>query len=315
MVCIHCMTYNQEKYIEDTLKGIVMQQTSFPFIAVVVDDCSSDGTADIVRRYEKDYPSIIKGVYLPENYYSQKKSKLGLLKPFDESAKYIAICEGDDYWTDEFKLQKQVDFLEAHEDYVMCCTAFTLTYEGREDKKVVVRSDKDEIRIEDLLQEYWIGTLTTLFKSELFIEYQPPFANLPMGDLPLWGFLALKGRIKYLPDVTANYRQLSTSACHFVDPKKQYKFQLEAMRIREYYAQVTGKTDVASPAFSKNSHYIFDQCYEHGWLDFPMDGLWHFVEEYGAPSGYDKLKRWGLRSQFNYRLSKKALSFLKKQKI
>ena len=315
MVCIHCMTYNQEKYIEDTLKGFVMQRTNFPFIAVVVDDFSSDGTAEIVRRYEREYPSIIKGVYLQENYYSQKKSKLGILKPFDESAKYLAICEGDDYWTDEYKLQKQVDFLEAHDDFVMCCTAFTLTYEGREEDKVLVRFDKDEIGLEDLLKEYWIGTLTTVFKSGLFMEYQPPFANLPMGDLPLWGYLALKGRIKYLPDVTANYRQLSTSACHFVDPKRQYKFRIEAMRIREYYAQVAGMTAIASPAFSKNAHFIFDQCYRNGWLDFPMDHLWHFVKEYGHPSGYDKLKHWGLKSRFNYRLSRKALSILKKQKI
>ena len=313
MVCIHCMTYNQEKYIEDTLKGFVMQKTDFPFIAVVFDDFSTDGTADIIRRYEKEYPSIIKGVYLPENYYSQRKSKLGLLKPFDATAKYVAICEGDDYWTDEYKLQKQVDFLEAHDDFVLCCTAFTLTYDGREDDKTVVRFDKDEIRLEDLLQEYWIGTLTTVLKSELFTAFRRPFDDLPMSDLPLWCFLAMKGRIKYLPDVTANYRQLSTSACHFVDPKKQYKFRLDAMRVREYYAQAAGKTAVAAPAFSKHAHFILDECYRNGWLDFPMDRLWHFVEEYGHPSGYDRLKRWGLRSAFRLRLSKKLFDFLKRK--
>lgn len=313
MVCIHCMTYNQEKYIEDTLKGFVMQKTDFPFIAVVFDDFSTDGTADIIRRYEKEYPSIIKGVYLPENYYSQRKSKLGLLKPFDATAKYVAICEGDDYWTDEYKLQKQVDFLEAHDDFVLCCTAFTLTYDGREDDKTIVRFDKDEIRLEDLLQEYWIGTLTTVLKSELFTAFRRPFDDLPMSDLPLWCFLAMKGRIKYLPDVTANYRQLSTSACHFVDPKKQYKFRLDAMRVREYYAQAAGKTAVAAPAFSKHAHFILDECYRNGWLDFPMDRLWHFVEEYGHPSGYDRLKRWGLRSAFRLRLSKKLFDFLKRK--
>ena len=313
MVCIHCMTYNQEKYIEDTLKGFVMQKTDFPFIAAVFDDFSTDGTADIIRRYEKEYPSIIKGVYLPENYYSQRKSKLGLLKPFDATAKYVAICEGDDYWTDEYKLQKQVDFLEAHDDFVLCCTAFTLTYNGREDDKTVVRFDKDVIRLEDLLQEYWIGTLTTVLKSELFTAFRRPFDDLPMSDLPLWCFLATKGRIKYLPDVTANYRQLSTSACHFVDPKKQYKFRLDAMRVREYYAQAAGKTAVAAPAFSKHAHFILDECYRNGWLDFPMDRLWHFVEEYGHPSGYDRLKCWGLRSAFRLRLSKKLFDFLKRK--
>lgn len=313
MVCIHCLTYNQEAFIEDTLKGFVMQRTNFPFIAVAVDDFSTDRTAEIIRRYEKEYPSIIKGVYLQENYYSQRKTKKPFVDPYDESAKYVALCEGDDYWTDPFKLQKQVDFLETHNDFVMCCTAFTITYERREDEKVIVRSDKDEILVDDLLREYWIGTLTTLFRRDVFAAYKPPFSDLPMGDLPLWGHMALQGRIGYIPDITANYRQLTSSACHFVDPQKQYAFQIEAMRVREYFAQVTGKVSIASPAFSKNAHYYLDQCYEHGWFDFPMEKLWHFIEEYGHPSGYDRLKRWGLKSNLNYCLSKIVYRLLKKR--
>ena len=85
------------------------------------------------------------------------------------------------------------------------------------------------------------------------------------------------------------------------------------MRVREYYAQAAGKTAVAAPAFSKHAHFILDECYRKGWLDFPMDRLWHFVEEYGHPSGYDRLKRWGLRSAFRLRLSKKLFDFLKRK--
>ena len=119
MVLIRCFTYNHEAYIEDALKGFVMQKTNFPFVAVVVDDASTDRTADIIRKYEKEYPDIIKGVYLKENHYSQKKKKAPYIQPWRDRCKYEAICEGDDYWIDPLKLQKQVDFLERNNDYVL----------------------------------------------------------------------------------------------------------------------------------------------------------------------------------------------------
>jgi hypothetical protein len=124
--------------------------------------------------------------------------------------------------------------------------------------------------------------------------------------------LALKGKIKYLKDITANYRRLNESACHFSDKKKEYLFGLDVMRVREYYAMLVDKVEVAQPMFSKNSHYYLEQCYKYQWFDFPMDILWHFVKEYGCPSGYDKLKCWGMKSKFRYKLSKLILCILKK---
>ena len=314
MVCVRCMTYNQESYIKDALNGFVMQQTDFPFIVVVVDDCSTDNTAGIVRAYEKEYPHIIKGVYLTENYYSQHKSKQVFLDPYEKRSKYIALCEGDDYWTDPRKLQKQVDFLESHDDYVLCCSAFTVTNEGHEEEPFVIHdaNDKDEITLDDVLCEYWIGTLTTVFRSDLIADYEPPFPLFPMGDLQLWGFLATKGKIGYLSDVTANYRSLIASASHFSDLKKHDQFLLESMCIREYYAREHDRLSVVTPIFRKKAHSIFEDCYKNGWLDFPKETLWHFVKEYGHPSAYDKLKYWGLKSAVNYKLSNRLLHCLQK---
>ena len=85
------------------------------------------------------------------------------------------------------------------------------------------------------------------------------------------------------------------------------------MRVREYYAKLVDKINVAQPIFSKNSHYYLEQCYKNKWFDFPMDTLWHFVTEYGHPSGYDKLKYWGMKSQFGYRISNEVLSMLNKK--
>ena len=311
-VCIHCMTYNQEHFIEDALKGFVMQKTDFPFVAVVVDDHSSDGTADIVRRYAEAWPDIIKAVCLEENYHSQGKDKQVFLNPYDKDAKYIALCEGDDYWTDPLKLQKQVDFLESHPDHVLCCTAFTQTENGDETHPSVIAFDYDEIGLDDILKGAWIGTLTSLFRNDAIADYKIPFPDLPMGDLPLWCHLAMKGKVKYLRDVTANYRRLQDSACHSADAEKESRFRVEAMRVREYYASKAGRLGVVQPSFRKNAHYLLDQCFKNKWLDFPVDRLWHFVREYGRPSGYDKLKRWGLRSNLSHSVAKTILKIRNK---
>lgn len=134
LVAIHCLVYNHEPYLRDCLEGFVMQQTNFPFVAIVHDDASTDGSAAIIREYEEKYPNIIKPIYETENQYSKHDGSLGRIMnaAIDATgAKYVAMCEGDDYWTDPLKLQKQVDFLEANEEYGTCCHRFfELTIDG-----------------------------------------------------------------------------------------------------------------------------------------------------------------------------------------
>ena len=202
--------------------------------------------------------------------------------------------------------------MEGHKEYSMCCTGFSQTFEGNESEKSPMVFDLDDITIEHLINGQWIGTATVVYRRELLADYKPPFSHLPFGDVPMWFHLALKGKIKYLKDITANYRRRNESACHFSDKKKEYLFGLDVMRVREYYAMLVDKVEVAQPMFSKNSHYYLEQCYQNQWLDFPMDTLWHFVKEYGHPSGYDKLKYWGMKSKLRYRFSKEVLSILKK---
>ena len=123
LVAINCLVYNHEPYLRDCFEGFVMQQTNFPFVAIVHDDASMDGSAAIIREYEEKYPHIFKPIYETENQYSKRDGSLDRI--MDEAinatdAKYVAMCEGDDYWTDPLKLQKQVDFLEANPEFSMC---------------------------------------------------------------------------------------------------------------------------------------------------------------------------------------------------
>ncbi len=334
-VCISCITFNQSAFITDALDGFVMQRTNFPFLALVLDDASPDGEQEIIRNYidehfdhteetgykqwetedafwvftrhKKNENCFFVVAYLKSNLYGTPRKK-ELIEEWNV-AKYTAICEGDDYWIDPLKLQKQVDFLEGHEEYSMCCTGFSQTFEGNENEKSPMVFDLDDITIEHLIKGQWIGTATVVYRRELLADYKPPFSRLPFGDLPMWFHLALKGKIKYLKDITANYRRLNESACHFSDKKKEYLFGLDVMRVREYYALLVNKVEVAQPMFSKDSHYYLEQCYQNQWFDFPIDTLWHFVKEYGHPSGYDRLKHWGMKSGFNYAVAGAILKF------
>lgn len=123
-VSIVCITYNHELYIRQCLDGFFMQKTNFEFEVLIHDDASTDKTADIIRSYEKKYPGIIRPIYQSENQYSKGINPGTFLYPMAKG-KYIAVSEGDDYWTDPLKLQKQVDFLERNEDYVLTCHRYS----------------------------------------------------------------------------------------------------------------------------------------------------------------------------------------------
>lgn len=304
LVSILCAVYNHEPYLRQCLDGFVMQRAFYPIEVLIHDDASTDNSANIIREYEAKYPGLFKALYQTENKYSKGIDIDTGIQFVRAKGKYIALCEGDDYWTDPLKIQKQVDFLESHEDYVMCCTAFTQSFEDDSQAKITVSFDLDEITIDDFLKGQWIGTLTAVFRKNAIDDYVVPFKGLPMGDLPLWGHLLLKGRIKYLNDITANYRRHECSASNPKDEKKGAAFDLAAMRVREYYALSSNRIAVAAPSLKKNAQFIIDQAYANKRIGFPLEGFWHFLEEYGHPSGYDKLKRWGLKSNLNYFVSR-----------
>ncbi len=138
LVTIQCLAYNHELYIKQALDGFVMQETNFPFEVIVHDDASTDKTADIIRLYEAKFPDIIKPIYETENQFA--KGKLCQIMNKASHGKYIAICEGDDWWTDKTKLQRQVDFLEAHPEISACCCRYNNYFEST--KQIILQPNR-----------------------------------------------------------------------------------------------------------------------------------------------------------------------------
>ena len=121
LVSIFVATYNQQMYIHECLEGILRQTTNFNFEVIVVDDASTDNNPSIIREYANRFPDKIRPFLLNENYYRKGKNKFFEIFLPNARGKYVAFCEGDDFWTFDNKLQRQVDFLESHPDYSMCC--------------------------------------------------------------------------------------------------------------------------------------------------------------------------------------------------
>lgn len=214
-VSVICNAFNHGKYIRDALEGFVSQKTDFPFEVLIHDDASTDDTADIIREYEERYPEIIKPIYQSENQYSQKISISITYQVPRAKGKYIALCEGDDYWTDPLKLQKQYDFLEAHPDYSLCaCSTFWMnTLNGNRVDQGVVSEDID-ITFEDLLEnrDRIFHYATILMRADLWKDRPAWIREFPVGDIPLTIHAALNGKIRMLADEMAVYRWYSSGS-------------------------------------------------------------------------------------------------------
>lgn len=200
-----------------------MQKTNFPFIAIVHDDASTDGSADIIREYAEKYPDIIKPIFETENQYSKRDGSI--LRIMSNAAKgicYSAYCEGDDYWTDPLKLQKQVDYLEAHPECLLAACHGTLEFRGG---KYSTETDyqklsfphpgclERDIPLQELTEKdgRFLLTAGLVFRTRIKEEFPSEFKALPFGDTPLKLIAAMDGTLHYLPDDMVVYRFCSSA--------------------------------------------------------------------------------------------------------
>ena len=230
LVAIKCLVYNHEPYLRDCLGGFAMQKTNFRFVVVVHDDCSKDKSAAIIREYAEKYPDIIRPIYETENQYSKHDGSLKrIMSEALEAtgAKYIAICEGDDYWTDPDKLQKQVDILEADETLMACCTNCSVvdkqskTISAVRPEPVVKDNKEGRYTLRDFFRDsHQYPTLSVVYRNSHVEEVRSKHAhttNAFLGDWTLWICLLIYGDMYYLNEVTCAYRINPTSVTHTVN--------------------------------------------------------------------------------------------------
>lgn len=222
LLTVRCLTYNHAPYIRQCLESIVTQKTNFAFKILVHDDASTDGTTDIVREFAARYPDIIETNIKKENLYSHDYRKFQHTIYSGFEGKYVAWCDGDDYWCDEYKLQKQVDFLESNQQYMLVCS----------NAKTVDKDDKEVYRNrtrrlgENAASDLVCGcnpiiSSSACFRRELISDYTKLIPEMPfeakMGDYPLWIFISLRGQIYQFDENLVAYRVLNSSASHSRD--------------------------------------------------------------------------------------------------
>lgn len=314
-VLVRCYTYNHSKYIEDALNGFAMQQTSFPFVCLVVDDASTDGEQDIIKAWMErecnmnmaeiiDIPTSIVIIVphktkvsctfafylLKQNLYKVKGEKKRHVDPWRNRCEYEAICEGDDYWVDPLKLQKQVGYLDSNP----CCVLSHTGFEYIEDDfdsinrgKYLIKQNLSILNSnENLLvsildgNRYLIQTMTVVFRLEIYnkvkIELESYSHLFKMGDTPLWVTMLSYGRIHFLPEVTSCYRLHIQSASHQSDMKSSFRFNLSCAEMRVYLGQKYNIPEPIQKKFQKEyqnhlSRYLCLDEYYKPFIELQFD--------------------------------------------
>lgn len=244
LLSIHCMTYNQASFVEETMLGFCMQQTNFPYIAIIIDDASTDGEQKVLEQYLHNYFETIDTeetddytlalakhndnqncffcvYYLKYNFYRISKSKDSFTERWGGHARYIATCEGDDYWTDPQKLQKQVDFLESHPDYVLCCHE-TMRYSQNTGEMSYIKHKVLDQYPEGFTfdssydgwnHDGWLAqTLTNVYRSD-FKERDIFMSMKNRYDVIFMYFIKKAGKCFLMADVMGVYRINDSGIC------------------------------------------------------------------------------------------------------
>lgn len=212
-VSIICNTYNHEPYVENALKGFVSQKTNFGFEVLIHDDASTDGTAQIIKRYAEQYPDLIKPICQEENQYSQSIKITRVHQLPRAKGEYIAFCEGDDYWTDEHKLQKQYDALEQHPEIDICAHGAFTERDGQIVGKVCPSKEDTKFTVEEVIinDGDFVATASLLCRKRIF-DNLPEFYKKYAFDYSLQIMGALAGGMLYIKDMMCVYRLQTASS-------------------------------------------------------------------------------------------------------
>ena len=238
LVSIICLVYNHANYLRECFDGFIMQRVNFPIEILVHDDASTDNSAEIIKDYTDKYPQLFKPIFQTINQYSKGVHISATYQYPRCRGKYIAVCEGDDYWTDPYKLQRQVDFLEANPEYGLVHSDYACLIES--EGKIVHKAAKKKYTINegdiflDLFKECSIKTLTICFRAK-FCHNMPELPRRAFqGDRALFFEIARQSKIHYDDCETGVYRVLNDSASHITDWQR-WKHVIDSYRILDYF--------------------------------------------------------------------------------
>lgn len=244
MVSVNMITYNHAPFIAQAIEGVLQQKTNFPFELIIGEDCSTDGTREIVFEYQKKYPQIIRVIMSDQNVGAKINSRRTKKAC---QGKYMAYCEGDDYWHSPHKLQKQVDYFESHPECGLVFTDYDLYYNTEGKLIRSVNNSKGYREPMHLNIEQAIGpeggvirTCTSMVRKKLLDQvtegdpYLYQSDKFLMGDTQLFAELTLVSRVSYLQQSTATYRIHGESATRSKNPKKTALFWKSASEMKLY---------------------------------------------------------------------------------
>ncbi len=245
LVSVCLITYNHEKYIRQAIDSILMQIVNFQWELIIADDFSKDKTRDIILEYKEKYPDFIKLIFQEKNVGAAQNWIDLITTP---KSKYIAYIEGDDYWTDTLKLQKQFDFLETNKDYVACFTNIDTITNGILKQSALGLNSKKDFDAKSIFSDDWIPTLTFFFKTTSLKQPLPnEFLEIYTGDLFMFYLIAQEGKIKYIDIISGVYRYHRDGAWSGLDQFSSLKIMNESYsKLKKYFY----KNEIASKFFT-----------------------------------------------------------------
>lgn len=261
MVSISCLSYNQAPYIRQCLDSFLMQQTDFPFEILIHDDASTDGTIAIIEEYASKYPDKIFPIIQTENQFS--KGVRGIMAKYNfprAKGKYIALCEGDDYWTDPQKLQKQVDFLEGNPNFSLCFhDARDIFQDGSVAEKTYCSPLKKQVfTTQDIVGFINIPTVSVMFRNSL-ATYKESCLLTPIGDWPLYMLLSKFGNFYFIKEEMGMYRKHSAGINSLRPKTTQNLNKLKAIEVVEESEEFRNNKQVKALLIDEKLRLIYYQ--------------------------------------------------------
>lgn len=259
MVSVQCITYNQEKYIRKALDGFVMQKTNFKFEVIIHDDASTDRTADIIKEYAEKYDFIIP-IFQKENQYSKNKSFVTKYIYPLMRGKYIAYCEGDDYWTDANKLQLLYNYMEEHEECTMCCHAYENIEANTEKviKEIHTLPEDGTITMQKAIKyDNPTQLVSQMFRRKCVIDKPEIYLNRGIGDYTVLLYAATMGEIHYIDKIMARHRVASDGSW------TNRVYRNKKLRVKHDENMINFLMDFDNYYDNKYSNYVSDKIEEY----------------------------------------------------